>query len=74
MTDDPINHPLHYCRGGIEAVDVIEAWELDYHIGNAIKYLCRAGYKTDNKTTTDLQKAIWFINRKIEMLEKTKNG
>lgn len=63
MESDLINHPPHYTHGGIECIDVIEAWELDYHLGSALKYLCRAGHKDDK--VTDLRKAVWYIERCI---------
>lgn len=65
---DPVNHPAHY--GGdttYEAVKVIEAWELDFHLGNAVKYIARAGHKGD--ALEDLQKAAWYLNRKVALLE-----
>ena len=43
---------------------------MPYHLGSATKYLCRAGKKDPTKTTEDLRKAIWYINRYIELLEK----
>ena len=63
---DLVNNPPHYQRGGLEAIDVIEAFELDYHTGNAVKYLLRAGYKDD--LIQDLQKAVWYLQRRIEKL------
>jgi hypothetical protein len=67
-----VNHPNHY--GGednvYEAIKVIDAWGLDndFYLGNAVKYLSRAGKKDD--TVQDLKKAIWYIEKKIEKLEK----
>jgi hypothetical protein len=61
---DLVNNPLHYQSGGMEAIDVIEAFQLPYHIGSAVKYLLRAG-KKDNRLM-DLQKAAWYINREID--------
>lgn len=61
---DPVNHPTHYQRGGLEAIQVIEAFQLDYHLGNATKYILRLGHK-DN-AIQDAQKAAWYINRWIE--------
>ncbi len=68
-TSDAIN-PAHYKRGGMEAIDVIEAFELGYHLGNLIKYVLRAGHK-DN-ILIDLQKARWYLDREIANLEKLK--
>lgn len=61
--DDPVNHPPHYRRGGLEAIDVIEAFGLGFHLGNAVKYILRAGHKGD--TVEDLEKARWYIDREI---------
>ena len=65
---DPIK-PAYYRRGGIEAWDVIEAWELDYHTGTALKYLARAGRKDSGTEIQDLQKARAYIDRRIEYLK-----
>lgn len=69
-----VNHPDHY--GGdttYETINVIEAWNLDFCLGNAVKYISRAGKKDKSKTIEDLQKAIWYLNRKIEQLENSSN-
>jgi hypothetical protein len=69
---EPINHPSHY--GGkenpYEAIKVIEAWELGFCLGNAIKYISRAGKKNTEKTLEDLEKAKWYISREIENIKK----
>jgi len=70
-TNDEINHPAHYTAGGIEVIDFLEAWDLPFHLANAIKYICRAGRKDKNKTSEDLRKAIWYINRYIDFLLKS---
>lgn len=57
-----VNHPAHYNSGGIEVIDVIEDWGLGFSLGNALKYICRAGRKT-NDPTEDLKKAQWYIRR-----------
>ena len=71
---DNVNHPAHYTYGSIEVIDVIEALELPYHLGNAVKYIARAGHKDPAKTEEDLRKAIWYINRYITFLGKQKEG
>ena len=58
-----INHPKHYQGNGLEAIDVIEAFGLDFNLGNAIKYILRAGKK--NCKNEDLEKALWYITRSI---------
>ena len=63
--EDPVNAPKHYLSGRtIEPISVIEDWKLDYHLGNALKYISRAGRKDSMKQ--DLEKAIWYIERKIK--------
>jgi hypothetical protein len=65
---DEINRPLHYQgKGGMQAIDVIEAFELNYRLGNAIKYILRAGKKGD--ASTCLQKARWYLDREIAKRE-----
>ena len=63
-----VNHPPHY--GGennpYEAIKVIEAWRLDFHLGNTVKYIARAGRK--GPALEDLEKAAWYLARKIEAL------
>jgi len=67
---DPVNHPSHYTDGNIEVIDYIEDKKLPYHLGNAVKYISRAGKKDAAKTIEDLKKADWYINRYIELLSK----
>jgi len=67
--DDPVNHPAHYTDGGIETIDFIEAKRLGYHLGNVVKYICRAGKKGTNMGLQDLQKARWYLDRAIEKNE-----
>lgn len=68
-----VNHPDHYrSDSGIEAIDAIEAWNLNFNLGSAIKYICRAGLK-ENKIQ-DLKKAVWFLEREIKNVEKFKES
>jgi hypothetical protein len=71
MSNEMVNHPQHY--GGednlYEAIKVIEAWDLDFHLGNTVKYISRAGKKGTDKELQDLKKALWYLQRKIENLE-----
>lgn len=68
-SEDKVNHPPHYCQGGIEVIDIIESAVTGlepfeaFCTGNAIKYLCRWKHKNG---VEDLQKAIWYINKLIE--------
>lgn len=64
-----VNNPKHY--GGdttYEAIKVIEAWELNFHLGNVVKYISRAGKKDLTKTKEDLLKAKWYLDRYIGTL------
>jgi hypothetical protein len=69
---DAVNHPLHY--GGAdnpyEAIKVIEAWSLGFCLGNAVKYISRAGKKHGSEELEDLKKARWYIDREIARLEQ----
>ena len=62
--------PNHYQRGIIEVWDFIEDQNLDYFLGNVIKYVCRAGHKPDEDVLEDLKKAKTYISKKISILEK----
>ena len=67
---ESINHPDHYGGDNIyEAIKVIEAWDLDFSLGNTIKYISRAGKKDKSKEIEDLKKALWYLKRKINNLE-----
>lgn len=65
-TDDAIN-PSHYKSGGMECIDVIEAFGLGFNLGNSIKYILRAGKK--DSAATDLAKARWYLDRELAKLE-----
>ena len=68
--NDVVNHPQHYTFGKIEVIDVLEDWKLEYHIGNVVKYLARAKHKGNE--LQDCQKAKWYLDRYIQLLEKEK--
>jgi len=70
---EPINHPSHYGgeENAYEAIKVIESWSLGFCLGNAIKYISRAGKKNPEKIVEDLEKAKWYISREIENIKKT---
>jgi len=61
-----INHPAYYNIGKIEVITVIEDWNLGFHLGNAVKYIARAGRKNKAEYVNDLEKAIWYLNRLLE--------
>jgi hypothetical protein len=72
---DSVHHPHHY--GGennpYEAIKVIESWNLNFCLGNAVKYISRAGKKDSTKTVEDLEKSIWYLNRELNKLKQNVN-
>lgn len=69
-----VNHPSHYNDGKIEVIEFIEDKKLNYHRGNAVKYIARAGKKNPDKEIEDLEKAAWYVKREIEKLKAQKEG
>ena len=67
---DPVNHPSHYTDGKIEVIDYIEDKKLGFCLGNAVKYISRAGKKDPTKEVEDLKKALWYVERRIKELEE----
>lgn len=67
--NDPIN-PAHYKDGKIEVIEFIEDKKLGYCLGNAVKYIARAGKKDPTKEIEDLKKAEWYVKRRIKELEE----
>lgn len=68
MTQETVHHPPHY--GGdttYECIKVIDAWQLGFSLGNAVKYICRAANKGNQ--LDDLRKAAWYLQHEIERLE-----
>lgn len=68
IKNDPVSHPAHYTYGRIECIDYITDKGLDFCLGNAVKYITRAGHKND--AIEDLKKAVWYINHEIELRQK----
>lgn len=68
LNSDPVNHPPHYTAGKIEVIDFIEDQQLGYHLGNVVKYVCRADHK--GSRLEDLKKAAWYLDREIEKSSK----
>lgn len=66
---DPVNHPKHYTSdpSGVECIEITR--HRNFNIGNAIKYLWRAGLKDGNSDIQDLRKAVWYIEDEIKRLE-----
>ena len=67
-TSDKINHPAHYNQhpSGVECITVVE--HFNFNVGNAVKYIWRAGLKSD-EPIEDLRKAAWYVQREIERLQ-----
>lgn len=70
---ETVNHPPHYqSSNGLEVIDIIEAFELNFNFGNAIKYILRAGKKGD--FAEDLKKAVWYLQREINRYPIVSDG
>ena len=67
--EEQVNHPKHYAESGIEPADVIEAWGLDFFTGNCLKYVARAGKKPNEPEIKDIEKAVWYLLKKIQNLK-----
>lgn len=63
---DRVNSPAHYNEGSIEVIDYIEDQKLCFYLGNAVKYISRAGRKDPDRYTEDLEKAIWYLRKKVD--------
>ena len=64
-----VNHPQHYNQlQGLECIDVIEALDLNFNLGNVIKYIWRCGYKDDE--LQELKKALWYLQREVERVQE----
>ena len=72
MSEDNVNHPPHYTQhpSGVECIQITE--HFDFCLGNAIKYIWRAGEKNKDSEIEDLEKARWYIDRQIARLKKEK--
>ena len=68
-----VESPSHYNTGTIEVIDYIEDQGLGFNLGNAVKYVSRAGKKDAIKTVVDLRKAVWYIEREIRKYEQRNN-
>ena len=68
-----VDHPAHY--GGAcnpyEAIKVIEAWDLGFNLGSALKYIARAGKKPGEQLLVDLEKAAWYVQREVERIRRS---
>ena len=72
MPNEAVTHPAHYNFGKYEVKDVIRDWKLGFSLGNACKYIARAGKKDPNKTIEDLEKAVFYIQDEITSLKNEK--
>lgn len=64
-----VNHPQHYNQlQGLECIDVIEALDLNFNLGNVIKYIWRCGYKDDE--LQELEKALWYLKREVDRVKE----
>lgn len=66
---DMVEAPAHYTRLSPQPIEVIEAWDLNFFRGSALKYMARAGFKNGTEAKVDLQKAISFLQREVDRLE-----
>tara|TARA_Y100001938_G_scaffold140674_1_gene209226 strand:- start:1049 stop:1315 length:267 start_codon:yes stop_codon:yes gene_type:complete len=77
MAADKVNHPDHYKgKKGYEVIDIVEFFDLNFHRGNVIKYVLRAGRKNEKgyedlaKEIEDLEKAGWYLMREVKKLRE----
>lgn len=70
--NDGVKHPSHYTQGDIEPIDYIQANNMNFCLGNVIKYVTRAGKKDGESRLKDLQKAMQYIQFEIEAETKIK--
>ncbi len=79
-TIEKVNSPKHYKSALMEVIDIIEAFRLNFSRGNVVKYLLRAGSKTEegiddlDKEIEDLEKASWYLSRELKNLYKKKES
>lgn len=69
--NDPIHHPAHYTQGSVEVWDFIHEQGLDYFLGNAMKYICRAGKKSPETKVEDILKAISYLEKEVKILQES---
>ena len=69
VVNDAVNHPTHYHPDTIEAIEAIEAWKLNFNLGNVVKYIARCEHKGNKEQ--DLKKALFYLTREIENLDSS---
>ena len=73
MAETPLS-PSYYKRGSIQVWDFIRDKGLSFHLGNAVKYICRYGHKGDyNDQLSDLNKAIHYLENERDHLQRSRN-
>ena len=72
IQNDAVYHPSHYCDGGIETLDYILAKKMDFLLGQVCKYISRAGKKDPALEIQDLEKARFYLDKKISLLKEGK--
>ncbi len=70
MSDETKSSPRHYSTLRPEPIEAIEGWGLTFSVGNAVKYIARAGRKPGESVLDDLRKARWYLDREITRLER----
>lgn len=70
--DPAVDHPTHYNKGRIEVIDIIEDHDLNFNLGNVIKYVLRAPHK--GEPVQDLEKALWYLGRELTRVRRTDSG
>jgi hypothetical protein len=61
---EQVNSPKHYQGNGIEVIDIIDSFNLNFNLGNSIKYILRADKKGNKKQ--DLEKALWYLDHELK--------
>ncbi len=65
LSSDPVEHPAHYQGNGYEVLDIIDDFDLNFNLGNVLKYVLRAGRKDSQLKEEDLEKALFYLKREL---------
>lgn len=71
---DNVSKPKHYNTSDLQPITAIEAWKLNFHLGNVVKYVARAGKKIENDLLEDLEKAKWYLDREIKRVAEEREN
>ena len=63
---EKVNNPNHYQSSRLEAIEVIEAFNLNFSLGSAVKYILRSGKKPGEAAEEDIKKSIWYLQRELD--------